>query len=246
MLDVHPGEACGGSFAGSAWECNGNMTQRSLLARLWYGLCWYPCWLFAKLWFRFGWAGGEHMPMRGGALVVCNHQSHLDPVLVGIASPRPLSFLARHTLFFWPLGWLIRSLGAVPIDRSSGRSGIKATLALLKAGEAVLMFPEGTRSSDGRLQPLQTGFCALARRSGVTIVPASIDGAFGAMPRGSIFPRPKTIRLVFGKPIAPEEYAGLSDAELSEWVAKRMEECATAAAEGQRVRTYAKTDSVDR
>lgn len=198
------------------------MTQRSFLARVWYNLCWWPCWAFAKVWFRYRWSGAEHVPMRGPVLVVCNHQSHLDPVLVGVACPRQLCYLARHTLFFWPLGWLIRSLGAVPIDRSSGRGGIKTTLKLLKESEAVLMFPEGTRSPDGRLQPLLPGFCALARRSEATILPVTLDGAYRAMPRGSGLPRPNRIRLVFGESIIAAEYAGLSDGELAEVVTERI------------------------
>jgi 1-acyl-sn-glycerol-3-phosphate acyltransferase len=116
---------------------------------------------------------------------------------------------------------LIRSLGAVPIDRErGGLGGIKATLQLLKAGEAVLVFPEGTRSRDGRLQPLMPGFCTLARRGGATVVPVAIDGAFAAMPRGSRFPRPWPIRLTFCRAILPDEQMRLSDEELAELVAE--------------------------
>ena len=79
----------------------------------------------------------------------------------------------------------------MPIDRErGGLGGIKTALKILDAGEALLVFPEGTRTNDGRLQPLLPGFCALARRSGATIVPVAINGAFAAMPRGSHFPRP--------------------------------------------------------
>jgi 1-acyl-sn-glycerol-3-phosphate acyltransferase len=199
------------------------MTNRSLLARLWYSILWCPCWAIATLWFRFRSTGRENVPATGPVLLVSNHQSHLDPVLVGIACPRQMRFLARHTLFFWPLSWLIRSLGAVPIDRDrGGLGGIKATLQLLKENEAMLAFPEGTRTKDGRLQPLLPGFCALARRSGATIVPAAIDGAFAAMPRGSHFPRPWPIRLTFCNPVPPAEQQQLNDDQLSELVAARI------------------------
>jgi 1-acyl-sn-glycerol-3-phosphate acyltransferase len=161
--------------------------------------------------------------MEGPVLLVSNHQSHLDPVLVGIACPRQMRFLARHTLFFWPLSWLIRSLGAVPIDRErGGLSGIKTTLKLLHAGEVVLVFPEGTRTQDGRLQPLQPGFCALARRSHTTVVPVAIDGAFAAMPRGRSVPRARPIRLTFCPAIALDEQSSLSDEELAQRVAVRI------------------------
>jgi 1-acyl-sn-glycerol-3-phosphate acyltransferase len=175
------------------------------------------------VWFRFDYFGRSCVPASGPVLLVSNHQSHLDPMLVGIACPRQMRALARHSLFFWPLSWLIRSLGAVPIDRGgSGLSGIKAVLRFLGDEETVLVFPEGTRTRDGTLQPLQGGFCALARRSGATIVPVSIDGAFAALPRGSSFPRPRPISLTFGKPIAPVEFAPLSDDELVQLVAARI------------------------
>ena len=208
-----------------AWECGNKverMIKRSIPARMWYALCWYPCWAVAKLLFRFRWSGAENVPSDGPVLIASNHQSHLDPVLVGIACPRQLRFLARHTLFFWPLAWLIRSLGAVPIDRASGRGGIKATLKLLKEGAPVLVFPEGTRTPDGALQPLHAGFCALARRSGATIVPAALDGAYAAMPRGSRLPRPRPITLRFGRPIAANEYEALGDEQLVELIIARM------------------------
>jgi 1-acyl-sn-glycerol-3-phosphate acyltransferase len=156
-------------------------------------------------------------------LLVSNHQSHLDPVLVGIACPRQMSALARHDLFFWPLGWLIRSLGAVPIERGrAGVAGFKATLALLRQGETMLVFPEGTRTADGELQPFLAGFCPLARRSGATLVPVAIRGAFDAMPRGRSFPRPVTIQLRFCEPIAPQQVAQFTDEQIVALVFQRI------------------------
>jgi 1-acyl-sn-glycerol-3-phosphate acyltransferase len=199
------------------------MTPRSLLARTWYAVLWCPCWAIASIAFRFRASGREYVPTNGPVLLVSNHQSHLDPVLVGIACPRQMRFLARHTLFFWPLSWLIQSLGAVPIDRErGGLGGIKSTLRLLRQGEAVLAFPEGTRTRDGRLQALLPGFCTLARRSGATIVPVAISGAFDAMPRGSSFPRPRPIKVAFCPPILTDEYAAFSDDELAEATATRI------------------------
>jgi 1-acyl-sn-glycerol-3-phosphate acyltransferase len=165
--------------------------------------------------FRFRYTGRANVPASGPLLVVSNHQSHLDPVLIGVACPRQVGALARSSLFFGPFGWLIRSFGAVPVERGGGAlAGLKAILTVLRAGEGIIVFPEGTRTYDGKLQPFQPGFCALARRSGATIVPTAIDGAFAALPRGAILPRLHEISLAFGPPITPDQVARLSDDDL--------------------------------
>jgi 1-acyl-sn-glycerol-3-phosphate acyltransferase len=147
----------------------------------------------------------------------------LDPVLVGLACPRRLKYLARHDLFFWPFSWWIRALGAVPIDRSRGSfGGMKITLKLLQQNEAVLVFPEGSRTFDGQLQKMHSGFCLLARRSGAAIVPIAIQGAFDAMPRGSSFPRPRPITLAFSPAIAMAEWERLSDEQMVQLVESRI------------------------
>jgi 1-acyl-sn-glycerol-3-phosphate acyltransferase len=176
--------------------------------------------------------GKTNVPPTGPVMLVSNHQSHLDPVLIGVACTRQLRFLARETLFRGPFGWLIRSLGSVPIDRDrSVVSAIKAMLKLLREGEAVLVFPEGSRSWDGQLQPMLGGFLALARRSEATIVPVTIDGAFAAMPRGTLVPRPMPIRLTFGEAISPAEISNRSDDELVALVTSRIAACFTSALE---------------
>ncbi len=199
------------------------MSQRSPANWFWYSLLWILCWVVSQVWFRIRCAGRANVPASGPVLLVSNHQSHLDPVLVGVACPRQMRALARHELFFWPLSWLIRTLGAVPIERErNALAGIKTTLKLLKDGEAVLVFPEGTRTPHGKLQPLQPGFCMLARRSGATIVPVAVHGAFAAMPRGSSFPRPKPVRVTFAEPISHLQAAGISDDQLVTLVGRRI------------------------
>jgi 1-acyl-sn-glycerol-3-phosphate acyltransferase len=192
-------------------------------------MLWAPCFAISKLWFRYQFKGKAHVPPVGPVLLVSNHQSHLDPVLVGIACPRQLKYLARHDLFFWPFSLWIRSLGAVPIDRERGvLGGLRTTLNLLKDGEAVLVFPEGSRTPNGNVHPFLSGFCLLARRSGATIVPVAIEGAFRAMPRGSRFARPAPIRLTFGQPITQQNYAGLNDEQLVERVFSQVCEAVSA------------------
>lgn len=199
------------------------MIQRGTANRLFYSVLWALCWVFCEVWFRFRYIGRGNVPAIGPVLLVSNHQSHLDPVLVGVACPRQVRALARHELFFWPFSWLIRALGAVPVDRERGAlGGIKTTLKLLKDGQVVLVFPEGTRTPHGNLQPFHPGFCVLARRSGATIVPVAIDGAFDAFPRGAHFPRPGRITLTFGQPVTKEQYDGLTDEQITESVRGRI------------------------
>jgi 1-acyl-sn-glycerol-3-phosphate acyltransferase len=201
------------------------MNLKKLAAWFWYSLLWCPCYAISRLWFGYRFSGKDFVPRTGPVLLVSNHQSHLDPVLVGLACPRQLKYLARVGLFFFPFNLWIRSLGAVPIDRERGAiGGIRTTLELLKKGEAVVVFPEGSRTPDGKLHPLLPGFCLLARRSGATIVPVAIDGAFKALPRGSHYARMHPIQLAFGPPITKQQFAGLSDEQLTAIVEQRISE----------------------
>lgn len=193
------------------------------MSRCWYHFVQNSCWLVTCVLFRFRILGSGNIPLEGPVLVLANHQSYLDPILVGVASRRKFRFLARKTLFFWPFSWLISSLGATPIDRKgSGIAGVRATLKILKQGEGVVLFPEGTRSKDGNLQPLKPGFCAIAKRSSAPILPIGIAGSFLALPYGKICPRLKPVVLQFGEPIELSEMAELNDDELQELVTVRI------------------------
>jgi len=147
--------------------------------------------------------GLENVPREGAAILASNHQSWFDPILVGLHLPRPIRFMARRTLFRWPLSPLIRFYHAFPVDREGDtREALSRTLETLDAGELVLIFAEGTRTRDGRLQPIRTGPVMLAARARVPVVPVYIGGAFRAWPRGTFVPRagrPITVR--FGRPI---------------------------------------------
>jgi 1-acyl-sn-glycerol-3-phosphate acyltransferase len=199
------------------------MIRKKIASWFWYAMLWCPCYAISQVWFRFKFSGKGYVPTEGPVLLVSNHQSNLDPVLVGIACPRQLKYLARQGLFFWPFSLWIRSLGAVPIDRDRGAlSGIRTTLDLLKKQNAVLVFPEGSRTEDGKLDVMLPGFCLLARRSGATIVPVGIVGAFDALPRGAVFARPNPIRLAFGPSISKQQAAELSDEQLTALVTQRI------------------------
>src|SRR6185436_16558080 len=118
-----------------------------------------------------------------------------------------MNYLARDTLFNVPgLSLLIAFLDAIPIDREGGGlAGLKETLKRLKAGELVLIFPEGTRTGDGEVAPLKPGFISVARRSRVPLIPVGLEGAFQAWPRTSPFPRVGRIAIVIGEPISAEQ-----------------------------------------
>jgi 1-acyl-sn-glycerol-3-phosphate acyltransferase len=130
-------------------------------------------------------AGREHIPANGPALLIANHQSFLDPLLVGLGTRRHLCYLARKTLFKGgPFTWLIRMLNAVPIDQEGvGKEGIKTILEQLQRGRAVVVFPEGERTHDGAMQPLKPGIQLLIKRAQAPIIPVGIAGAYDALPR---------------------------------------------------------------
>lgn len=203
------------------------MAQRSFAKRLWYGLLHITCRLLAVVLFRIRVSGRERLPAEGGALILSNHQSHFDPVLIGLACDRRLNYLARKTLFgFPPFRWLILSLDAIPIDRDGlGLEGLKETLRRLKRGEMVLIFPEGTRTRDGEVAPLKPGFSALAKRSKVWLAPVAIEGAYDAWPRRHLLPRVSTIHIQFGEPIDGETAARYDERELVAEVERRIRAC---------------------
>ncbi|WP_246196497.1 lysophospholipid acyltransferase family protein [Aquisphaera giovannonii] len=175
----------------------------------------------------FGWraTGQENMPATGPVLLVSNHTSFLDTILQGLPLRRPLNWMARSTLFRGILGLCIRTLGGFPIQREGlGVSGLKETLRRLRNGGIVTLFPEGTRSPDGRLGAFKPGIASIVQRAGVPVVPAGIAGAFEAWPRSRKFPRPHPVAIHFGKPIRPEEFDGLDSGAITDLIHSRLAE----------------------
>lgn len=202
--------------------------DRPLWKIVWYQILRRAMQLVAVLLYRVRYEGLRNIPASGGVLVVSNHQSHFDPPLVGMASSRRMNYLARDTLFrFAPLGWLIHSLDAIPIDREGiGLGGIKESLKRLKRGEMVVIFPEGTRTPDGAIQPFRPGFTTLAVRSKSAILPVAIEGAYAVWPRRQ--PAPSltgSIRVCYGEPITSEEVARYEERELLAEVERRVRAC---------------------
>jgi 1-acyl-sn-glycerol-3-phosphate acyltransferase len=171
-----------------------------LLYRL--GRC--VCRPWADLWFDLKSYGVENIPRHGGVLVVANHQSYLDPVLLTVKVPRPFSYMAKSELFENPFfSWLIRSLNAFPVRQGEGDVGaVKETIRRLQEGHALILYPEGTRSLDGEIGKIAPGVGLIVRRAGVPVVPAVIDGSFDAWrpKRDRIF-RPHPVRVMYGPPM---------------------------------------------
>jgi len=158
----------------------------------------------------------EPLPDCGGLIMLSSHQSHLDPLLLGLACDRRLSSLARSSLYtFKPFGFIITALDAVPIDRNaSAVAAMKTVIKRLEDGAAVIIFPEGTRTATGRLGEIKSGFALIAKKAKVPIVPVAIVGAWECWPKTRLLPRPGRIRLEFGGVIRPEEIAALDDRTL--------------------------------
>lgn len=162
--------------------------------------------VFFAFWLRYQSRGKEHLPAEGGGLMVSNHQSFLDPLLIGLPLTRPVSFMARDSLFRIPiLGSFLRREFVIPISRKAASSqSFRVAIQNIENGNFVGIFPEGTRSDDGTVQRFKPGFLALLKRTNCTIYPIGIAGAFHALPRGAYFLRLRPVRVVFGKPISAE------------------------------------------
>ncbi|HXG48756.1 MAG TPA: lysophospholipid acyltransferase family protein, partial [Methylomirabilota bacterium] len=156
-------------------------------------------WLLSRLifatWFRWRVFHPENVPLEGPVVLASNHASFLDPPLIGAGLRRPLNYLARESLFRFPgVGALLRSWNAVPVDRDGGSgAGLKAILDRLLRGGAILLFAEGTRTRDGRLQPARSGIGLVVIKSTAPVVPVRVFGTFEAYGRHHSFPRPRRV-----------------------------------------------------
>jgi 1-acyl-sn-glycerol-3-phosphate acyltransferase len=196
----------------------------------WLSDAWYD-FNFSWIWvgFQFGLSyrseGFHRVPQRGPVLVVANHQSFLDPLIVGLAVRRRFTYLARKTLFRNRLfGDFLRSVRCVPVDQEGvAKEGLKATIEKIKQGNAVLVFPEGNRTPDGLMQPLRPGVQLLIKRGMCPVLPVGLAGAFESFPRTVSFPRlspifmPPTnagVAAVVGRPIDHKKLADMPRDEL--------------------------------
>jgi 1-acyl-sn-glycerol-3-phosphate acyltransferase len=168
-----------------------------------YWICYHLIKLGGRLFFRLRVVHRERMINHGPVILASNHESYLDPPLVGSVSDRAVFFLARNTLLDgWFFGWLLPKLNVIPVDQEGGdRSALKALIRILKAGEGTLVFPEGERTDDGRMRPALPGLGFVIAKTLAPVVPMRIFGAREAWPRGGkpVLFRPITV--VVGEPI---------------------------------------------
>jgi 1-acyl-sn-glycerol-3-phosphate acyltransferase len=160
------------------------------------------CLTIGKLAFQFKVYGQENLIEEGPAILASNHQSYFDPPCIGMACRKEVYYLARRTLLERPVvGPILKRLNTVPVDRDRGDvSSIKTIIRLLRSGRRVIIFPEGTRSSDGKLQPARAGLGMIIAKTLAPVVPIRVFGTFEALPRtGGIKAYP--ISIVVGDPI---------------------------------------------
>ncbi|MCD6361858.1 MAG: 1-acyl-sn-glycerol-3-phosphate acyltransferase [Armatimonadetes bacterium] len=167
-------------------------------------------WLLPK-WYRLngGWHvfGQDNVPEEGGAIVASNHLSFMDPPAIGCALRRRTYYFAKAELFVPVFGALIRKTYAFPVERGGADTGAtREAIRLLREGELMVMFPEGTRSRDGELQELNLGAALLASRAGVPIVPTAVYGTNRVLPVGAKFLHRGRMAVSFGPPIDSQQF----------------------------------------
>jgi len=191
--------------------------MKKFLLRLWYKIgrtiCKWICYPF----FGMQCCDTENIPDHGPVLILSNHQSFLDPIFCQSSVKRNLCFVARDSLFdIKLLSKLMHSLGVIPIKRDKADiSAMKTLINILKQEKAICLFPEATRTSNGKIAEIKPGFGLLSRRTGASIVPMVIDGAFECWPRHKKFPSPGKVTISCGKAITTEKIKELGDKEFA-------------------------------
>lgn len=182
------------------------------------------CKMFSYAFFRIRVFGVENVPKQGSFLLLCNHQSFLDPVLIGVPLYRIVSFVARDSLYKSKIGdTILRGCMTIPIRRGQAdTAAIKSILRTLKKGYGVGLFPEATRTHDGKIIDLKPGFGLLVRKGRCPVIPTVIDGAYEAWPRSKKFFIPGDITISYGEPITPDQTAAMDDKEFAEFLTTRL------------------------
>ena len=189
---------------------------------MWYFICGWPIRFFCVMFFRMRFYGVTNVPKRGGFLLLGNHQSFIDPLLVVAPINRVCAFAIRNNLYRAPVfGWLLLMYSSVPIKRGQADlTAIKGCIEKLKAGYGLVLYPEGTRTNDGKIGKIKPGFGLLARKANVPIIPVIVDGAFECWPKHNIMFSLGRVFVQYGKPIQPEEIISIGDREFAKYLTK--------------------------
>jgi len=177
-----------------------------------------------KLLFRVKAEGRENIPARGPAIFASNHTSYIDPIVIGISVKPRVTFLAKSELYSIPiLRSVLKMLGALPVRAGiADRESLRKTIEALQNGGVVGLFPEGTRSRDGNLLPPHKGVAMIALKTSSPIVPTAITGTYKVLPADAHFIRIAPIKIRFGPPIYPRDFADKEDSR--ELISKRIME----------------------
>ena len=172
-----------------------------------YRIGWSLFRLMFASYFRWRVCNPERVPQNGPVILAANHASYLDPPLIGSGLKRAINYLARESLFRFPvMGSVLRSWKVVPVDRDGGGArGLKAILDRLLAGGAIILFPEGTRTKDGKLQPARSGIGLTVIKSAAPVVPVRVFGTYEAYGRHLKIPRPRRVVVKYGEPMRFEK-----------------------------------------
>jgi 1-acyl-sn-glycerol-3-phosphate acyltransferase len=199
------------------------MLKERLRAR-WFWLARWICRVFCILFFRVRTYGRDNVPDKGAFVLVSNHQSYLDPIFCAGLLKRHSSFVARDSLFAnWFFGPLISSVNAIPVKQGQADlPAMRKVVAKLKKGRGLCLFPEGTRTYDGKIAPLKPGIGFLCRRGKAAVVPVVIDGAFECWPRHNRIFSPGSISVCYGKVITAEQVKNMGDEKLAEVLTKTL------------------------
>jgi 1-acyl-sn-glycerol-3-phosphate acyltransferase len=182
---------------------------------MFYRAWWVVLTPLIRLYWRVRVRGRENLPRRGGVILASNHQSGLDPVVVGAVVRRPIHWLAKVEYVVTPkVAWFFRSVGVIPVNRDAPeRESLERAAAVVRAGKIFGIYPEGTRSPDGRIYRGYTGVARIAEMTAAPVVPVGVLGTREALPKGRILARPLRCEVRFGPPLHFKRATGEEPAE---------------------------------
>lgn len=198
--------------------------KERLIKVIWHSFIRVFCVVAIALLWRVRIYGRKNVPKKGPVLVLSSHQSYLDPFFAQSYLLRHFHFIARETL--WDnkiVGPLMNSLFTIPIKQGEADiAAMRKVITKLKADSVVCLFPEGTRTFNGKITEVKPGFALLSRKGNAQIVPTVIDGAFECWPRSQKFPKFRKIAVMYGEVITPEQVKELGDREFAKVLTQKL------------------------